>query len=171
MRGASAIEHILDESHDPRLRVFVIWEPIRATDWSAPGSMVLGRVSDPRAAQFWDKDHLFATRLESRIESDPLEPRPSCCKNAGFEWDEVAIYSPAARWDDRLPRAEYLDGPVYVLRDLSRVISDQLSHAGESKTSTAQPPLPECGMPYDFHPRRRAKSNAARPMKKGCECT
>ena len=35
--------------------MFVIWEPVLPTDWSSPSTATLRRISDSRAAQFWDK--------------------------------------------------------------------------------------------------------------------
>jgi hypothetical protein len=58
--GASAVEEILKREKSRSLRVLVVWEPILRSDWSRPTRPVLARISDPRAKQFWDKDHLIA---------------------------------------------------------------------------------------------------------------
>ena len=41
-------------------RVFVIWQPVLPTDWSAASTAALRRVSDLRATHFWDKDRLVS---------------------------------------------------------------------------------------------------------------
>ena len=107
--------------NDPRLRVFVIWEPILPSDWARPGTGVLSRVSDRRAAQFWDKRHLFAKQLSQALESDKEHPEPRCCDEGGILWDVVVVYPRRARWEKSLPRAAVLNGPVvrmFSLRDL-----------------------------------------------------
>jgi hypothetical protein len=63
-------------------------------------------VSDPRVAQYWDKNHPFAGQL-----ADATQPKPNCC----------------TRWDSQLPRAVYLNGPVVRSVDFSKVVADLLS--------------------------------------------
>jgi hypothetical protein len=91
------------------------------------GHGVLARLSDPRAAQYWDKDHLFAEQLGRKIEADATQPKPKCCTRKGIQWDEVAVYGQDAHWDSQLPRAVYLNGPVVRSVDFSKVIADLLS--------------------------------------------
>ncbi len=104
-----------------------MWEPILPTDYSSPGTAVLARLSDPRVAQYWDKNHLFAEQLGLRIEADPGQPKPNCCTRKGIQWDELAAYSPEVRWDGQLPRAVYLNGPVVRSLDFSKAVADLLS--------------------------------------------
>lgn len=102
----------MKENASPHIRVFAIWEPILPTDYSSPGTAVLGRLSDSRVSQYWDKEHLFATELARRIQADPDQPKPQCCTRKDIPWDEVAVYDQAALWGGQLPRAAYLNGPV-----------------------------------------------------------
>jgi hypothetical protein len=104
-----------------------VWEPILPTDYSSPGTAVLARLSDPRVAQYWDKNHLFAEQLGLRIEADATQPKPNCCTRKGIQWDEVAVYGRGAHWDTQLPRAVYLNGPVVRSVDFSKVVTDLLS--------------------------------------------
>jgi hypothetical protein len=46
------------------MKILVVWEPMLPTDWGAPTTPVLARISDARATQFWDKDHLVASNKE-----------------------------------------------------------------------------------------------------------
>jgi len=103
--GASAVRDVLKQNPNPHIRVFAVWEPILPTDYSSPGSGVLARLSDPRVEQYWDKNHLFAERLASRLKADEGHPQPTCCNRHGIQWDEVAVYGQEARWDSQLPRA------------------------------------------------------------------
>ena len=104
-----------------------MWEPILPTDYSNPGMAILARLSDPRVEQYWDKNHLFAEKLGRRISADADEPKPKCCTSKGIQWDEVAVYGRDAHWDERLPRAVFLNGPVVHALDFSKAVTDLLS--------------------------------------------
>jgi hypothetical protein len=107
--------------------VFAVWEPILPTDYSSPGTAVLGRLSDPRVEQYWDKNHLFAEQLGRKIAADTGQPKPNCCTRKDIQWDEVAVYSQDAQWDEQLPRAVFLNGPVVRALDFSKAVKDLLS--------------------------------------------
>jgi hypothetical protein len=92
------------------MRVFAVWEPILFTDWSKPGAGVLARLSDPRAVQFWDSQHLVAKQLAKDARAP--QPEPHCCTRNGILWDLAAVYPPHVLWTDRLPQAVLFDGPV-----------------------------------------------------------
>lgn len=98
----------------------------------------MARLSDPRAAQYWDKNHLFAERVASRLKSDEGHPRPSCCNRAGIQWDEVAVYRQDALWDFQLPRADYLDGPVVHALGFANVMAELLSKPADLKPATTK---------------------------------
>ena len=110
MRGASAVERILDQHPKANVRVLAIWEPILPTDWGQPTRFALGRLSDPRIRQFWDKDHAMAKRMAQ--DAGKPQPTPNCCERSGFLWDLAAVYLPGGRWDGKLPPAVVFDGPV-----------------------------------------------------------
>ena len=99
MQGASAIEKLLGEQHDPRVRVFVVWEPVLATDLGAPSTATLRRVSDARVSQYWDKEHLVSRLLGERDRSSVV-------------WDYVAVYQPGKVWDQAPPEPVYSRVPV-----------------------------------------------------------
>jgi hypothetical protein len=113
--------------------VFAVWEPILPTDYSSPSTGVLARLSDPRVAQCWDKNHLFAEQLARRLKSDPNHPRPRCCDESGIDWDEVAVYRQNVLWDDELPRAVFLDGPVVHALGFTNAVTELLSKPTNSK--------------------------------------
>lgn len=80
------------------------------TDWSAPASSVLTRLSDRRVQQHWDPNHVLATRMKN----DARAPQPvqDCCVRSGILWDLAAVYPPGATWSDRMPSAVVFNGPV-----------------------------------------------------------
>ncbi len=102
---------------------------------------MLARLSDPRVEQYWDKNHLFAKRLASRLKADEGHPQPSCCNRHGIQWDEVAVYDQDVHWDDQLPRAAFLNGPVVHALGFANVVAELLSKARDSepKSENSQP--------------------------------
>jgi hypothetical protein len=81
------------------VRAFVIWEPVLPTDWSAPSTLALRRISDTRATQFWDKGRLIS---HSMGEHD----------RRSVVWDYIAVYAAGATWKDGPPQPLYHGGPV-----------------------------------------------------------
>jgi hypothetical protein len=92
------------------MHVFVVWEPILASDFMPPSSRVLGRISDPRARHYWDEGHVLAKRMADDARAP--QPEPSCCDHEGVLWDLAAVYPKGSHWDARLPPAIAFDGPV-----------------------------------------------------------
>jgi len=105
LRGASAIKEQLKQVASANLKVLVVWEPVLPTDWGRPTTPVLSRVSDRRAMQFWDRDHLVARELRQHLG----EMHPSCCTSSGILWDIVAVYRQGAKWG---ATPAFIDGPV-----------------------------------------------------------
>ena len=95
--GASAIEEMLTRVKSP-IRVLVVWEPMLPTDWSRPGGMVQSRISDPRAVQFWDKNHLVAKELQEQLSASQI-----CCQRDGIIWDVAAVYPKDIQWGSSAP--------------------------------------------------------------------
>jgi hypothetical protein len=127
MAALTLVQDVLKQNTNRHIRVFAVWEPILPTDYSSPGTAVLGRLSDPRVTQYWDKNHLFAEQLGRKIEADAAQQKPNCCTRRGIQWDEVAVYSQDTQWDGQLPRAVYLNGPVVHSADFSNSVNSLLS--------------------------------------------
>ncbi len=99
MRGASALESLLATQTDSHLRVFVIWEPVLATDLSAPSTITLRRIHDPRVKQYWDRNRVLSHAMGEH-------DRPSVV------WDYIAVYKPEQIWTDAPPQPEFKGRPV-----------------------------------------------------------
>jgi hypothetical protein len=97
VRGASALEALLESQSDLHLRVFVIWEPVLATDLSAPSTIALRRIHDPRVKQYWDRNRVLSHAMGEH-------DRPSVV------WDYIAVYKPEQTWTDA-PPATRIHGP------------------------------------------------------------
>ncbi len=93
------------------MRVFAVWEPILLSDWSKPGSNALARLSDPRVAHFWDRQHAVARQLAKDARAP--QPEPECCLKNDTLWDLVAVYPPDRLWTETIPPAVLFDGPVW----------------------------------------------------------
>jgi hypothetical protein len=67
--------------------VFVIWEPVLATDLTAPSTVTLRRIHDSRVKQYWDANRVLSHAME--------RDRPSVV------WDYIAVYKPETNLDRR----------------------------------------------------------------------
>jgi hypothetical protein len=93
-----------------------------ATDKSAPTTGTLARLSDKRVRQFYDADHLIATRLKA--DARPPQPVQDCCLQKGVLWDLMAIYPSGGQWTDQMPIATFFTGPVVdVIDGLEKALS------------------------------------------------
>ena len=104
--------------------MLVVWEPILATDWSSPSQNTLGRISDRRARQFWDPQHLVAQELSLMSKEKHGQPEQECCVEKGFFWDDAILYSPHVKWVDT-PVSVFWNGPVVrVVSGLEKALRD-----------------------------------------------
>jgi len=99
VRGASALEALLESQTDLHLRVFVIWEPVLATDLTAPSTITLRRIHDPRVKQYWDRSRVLSHAMGEH-------DRPSVV------WDYIAVYKPEQMWANAPPQPEFTGRPV-----------------------------------------------------------
>ncbi len=90
--------------------MFAVWEPMLATDMSAPTTRTLSRLSDVRVFQYYDPDHQLAKRMT--LDARAPQPEQDCCSRDGVLWDLMAIYPPGARWNEQMPIATFFNGPV-----------------------------------------------------------
>ena len=99
MQGASATEQLLQENNGANVRVFVVWEPVLATDFTAPSTAALARIPDVRASQYWDRKRALSHLLGERDRSTVV-------------WDSIAVYAPGTLWQEAPPKSVYSNGPV-----------------------------------------------------------
>lgn len=90
---------MLAQRSKERLRVFVVWEPVLPTDWGAPSTASLKRISDPRVQQYWDKDRLLSKAMGEKGSSSIV-------------WDWVGVYSSESQWQSAPPKPAFEDGPI-----------------------------------------------------------
>ena len=108
-----------------------------ATDWAAPASSVLRRLSDRRVQQYWDPNHLLATQMKKDARAP--QPEQDCCIRSGILWDLAAVYLPGSIWSDRMPTATVFNGPVV---DVTEPIEDAVApgRVRQRTDSTVAPP-------------------------------
>jgi hypothetical protein len=97
------------------LRIYVVWEPVLPTDWGAPSTAALKRISDPRATQFWDKGRLLSHAMGEH-------------DKGSIVWDRIAVYATGTAWNNAPPEPLYGGGPVLdVIEPARAAISKALS--------------------------------------------
>lgn len=89
------------------VRAFVVWEPVLPTDWGAPSTATLKRISDSRATQFWDKRRLISHSMGEHNRRSVI-------------WDYIAVYPPGVMWIERPPQPLYKGGPVVKVEESAR---------------------------------------------------
>ena len=50
LRGASAVQSVLEANPDPQVRVFVVWLPILPTDFTPPNTSAMSRVREAESS-------------------------------------------------------------------------------------------------------------------------
>jgi hypothetical protein len=107
------------------VRVLVVWEPILATDWTAPSGSALARIPSRGVRQFWDPKHVVAQALSEIAKQKAGQPVPDCCVQKGFYWDEAILYASHSHWKDA-PAAVFWNGPVVrVIAGLEKTFNEQ----------------------------------------------
>ena len=101
------------------VQALVIWEPVLWTDWASPSTATLRRISDNRAAQFWDKGRLISRSMGEQDRGSVV-------------WDYVAVYAAGVSWQDGPPQALYHGGPVVQVSDPVRAA---VAHALQERHS------------------------------------
>jgi hypothetical protein len=114
LRGASAVQSVLSRQGDSGTRVFVVWEPVILTDWAAPSTATLRRISDRRVQQYWDRGRLLSKAMGEKDRDSIV-------------WDYAAVYPRGAVWQDAPPKPAFEDGPVV---DVAEGLAKALDLAG-----------------------------------------
>ena len=113
MRGASALERLIEEFPDARLRVLVVWEPVLVSDVAPPLNRVLALIHDRRAMQYWDPRRVVSRDLVRTINAAPQRYGSAEHLPEDFiVWDAVAVFGESARWERDLPVPAHHGGPV-----------------------------------------------------------
>jgi hypothetical protein len=104
LQGAAAVERMLQDRSAQPLSVLVVWMRVTIPDrTTVPNSLVLERVHDPRAIQFWDPGRLISKTMLADL---PPETWPAIADTTDkplLVWNMGAVFAPGVRWTDRFP--------------------------------------------------------------------
>lgn len=71
---------------------------------------------------------MVALALREFASRRPDQPRPQCCVQRGFNWDEAILFEPQSKWQDA-PVALFWNGPVVrVVSGLDAALEAHPSH-------------------------------------------
>ena len=131
MRGASALDELLEKIPEERIRVQVVWEPVLPTDVVAPFDSVLGLIDDRRVSQYWDPQLVVSSDIVRAVNANPTSYRLEEPLPADFvAWDAVAVFGPSQLWERDLPVPVYYGGPVLdVIEEARKAIAAQFADA------------------------------------------
>jgi hypothetical protein len=110
---------LLADDKEP-MAVYVVWEPVLASDVAPPAPVLVEKLADPRVHRYWDPQLLLSKTMQAAHRDDPK------CLLEGDEpvWDAVFLYPPDARWDSAPPRAQFCGRPVIKVIDDLRASLD-----------------------------------------------
>lgn len=93
-QGASVIQsEVLEQIDDPSLRAYIAWVPILPDDKQSEAAGSMTRISDGRAAHYWDEERALPDLVA------PVLPLPE-----GWPaWDVYLAYPPGVRWEQAPP--------------------------------------------------------------------
>jgi hypothetical protein len=89
------------------VRAFVVWEPVLISDWSRPSTAAMARIADSRVMQFWDHDRLISHQWGEHDRKTIV-------------WDDISVYAPGARWQNRPPEPLFRGRTVVRTQDSAR---------------------------------------------------
>jgi hypothetical protein len=89
--GQGVIKSVFEKFRSERLKGFVIWLPILASDDAALARRQAEEFEDARVVQLWDADRRFGEALAGRL------------KLSGTAWDVYLLYDPGVKWEGDEP--------------------------------------------------------------------
>jgi hypothetical protein len=105
------------------VRVFVVWEPVLPTDFTAPSTAALARIPDGRVSQYWDRQRALSRLLGEQGRSTVV-------------WDNIAVYAPGTLWQEAPPVPVYSEHPVRNVIDgarsaIQRLLAEDIHAKGQ----------------------------------------
>jgi len=104
VRGASALQRILNENPRAAVKLILVWEPVLATDVARPLPRVLAQVTDRRAIQFWDPSRALSAELVQAARANHAGSLAASAEAIGpIFWDYFAYFPAGVRWEATPP--------------------------------------------------------------------
>ena len=119
------------DSASTPLRVLVLWMHVTHSDRMPPNSLVLARIPDRRAIQWWDPNRVLSkTMLHDYSPDTAMTMADTTGGTPPVIWDFVAMWRRGARWTDRLPPPDFFGHPVFEWIEPFRRRLGELARAG-----------------------------------------
>lgn len=117
--------------------MFVVWEPVIATDVAPPTTGTLKRIHDRRVVQFWDHDRVLSADIVNSVLAAPDRYGLADQVYAdSIVWDAVALFPPGVRWELDFPVPTFYGFPVV---EAAAGLSDSLARAREPGSGSSTP--------------------------------
>jgi hypothetical protein len=87
MGARVAQRYVANEISDDRLRLYVVWEPLRGNDSAKAAEAVTDKLIDPRARHFWVNDLTISDSFKKPL---GLEQDTA--------WDVYLLFPPGVEW-------------------------------------------------------------------------
>ena len=126
MRGASALQQVLNDVPNPQVRLFIVWEPVIVSDLWPPTSFVLSRVTDRRAMQFWDGSTSLSRSMLAAEENSWLLPQGESPSPDMIVWDFVAVFPPGPTWGSQEPPSSHCEPVVHCIEEIRKDLLAQV---------------------------------------------
>lgn len=79
--------------------MFVVWEPVLATDWGTPSPSLTGYVADSRVVHFWDRGRGLSALLGGPPKLNALaDDVRASFRMKDVVWDTALLYPAGKRW-------------------------------------------------------------------------
>ena len=132
LRGADAVQAVLSENDSLALRVFVVWMHGIKSDREIPSTLVLSRIHDRRAIQYWDPTRQLAHTMFRQLPPDTAMAIADTVGGPPLIWDALALYRPGTRWTNRFPTPDYAGRPIADVLDKLRMKLREYARANSS---------------------------------------
>lgn len=113
LHGVQLISKALADSATLPLRIFVVWMHVTVGDRHPPNSLVLLRIPDQRAEQWWDPHRLIAKAM---LRDYPPDTGLAMADTSGagppLIWNFVALWRPGVTWNERVPLPDFSGHPI-----------------------------------------------------------
>jgi len=88
--------YVLDTLEDPRLRVYVVWEPVQPADSEKLAADATAFLDDSRATHFWGASRFTGTTFKQAV---GLKKFPA--------WDVFLVFAPGKYWSAESPMPDF----------------------------------------------------------------
>jgi len=85
--------YVLDANSDPRIKIFVIWEPVYSSDSENAAQEAASLLADSRVSHYWSASRFVGNSFRNLLEN-----------GSGPLWDAHLVFSGDKQWTGTVPR-------------------------------------------------------------------